>query len=114
MSRARGKEAERRACAHLQAAGLALRQANYRCRFGEIDLIMQDGETLVFVEVRERRHGGFGSGADSVDARKRARLTRTAYHYLQRQPRLPPCRFDVVSVDGNGRLDWIISAFEAS
>lgn len=114
MSRRRGSEAERLACQHLQAAGLTLHETNYRCRFGEIDLIMQDGETLVFVEVRERRHGGFGSGADSVDARKRARLTRTAYYYLQRQPRLPPCRFDVVSIGAGGRLDWITNAFDAS
>ncbi len=109
----RGERAERLAAAHLTRAGLQLLERNYRCRLGEIDLIMRDGATLVFVEVRERRHGGFGSGADSVDRRKIRRLVAAAQHYLQNQPRLPPCRFDVVSVDGDDNLTWIPGAFDA-
>lgn len=113
MSRARGSEAEQLACRHLEAAGLVLRERNYQCRFGEIDLIMQDAETLVFIEVRQRSASRFGGGAVSIGQRKRRRLLLAASHYLQRQPRLPPCRFDVVALDGDNRIDWITSAFEA-
>jgi putative endonuclease len=113
MSRARGSAAEQLACRHLQAAGLHLRESNYHCRFGELDLIMQAGETLVFVEVRQRRSSRFGSGADSIDHRKRQRLLAAASHYLQRLPQLPPCRFDVVAIDGDNHIDWIIGAFDA-
>jgi len=109
----RGELAEQRAAEHLRGAGLRLLERNYRCRQGEIDLIMRDGDTVVFVEVRERRNGRFGSGADSIDFRKRQRLISAAQHYLQRQPRVPPCRFDVVSIDGNDDLTWITGAFDA-
>lgn len=110
---ARGEQAEQRAREHLQEAGLRLQERNYRCRHGEIDLIMRDGDTLVFVEVRERRNSRFGSGADSVDARKRHKLIATAQHYLQRSRAASPCRFDVVSIDGSGQLLWIAGAFDA-
>lgn len=110
MSRRQGAAAEAAACAHLQAAGLELVTRNYSCRMGEIDLIMRHGDTLVFVEVRSRASARFGGAAASVDLRKQQRLTRTAQHYLQRLPELPPCRFDVVTLDG-GTIDWISNAF---
>jgi putative endonuclease len=110
MSRVTGAAAEEAARAHLEAAGLALVARNYSCRYGEIDLIMREGETLVFVEVRSRSHRGFGGAAASIDQRKQDRLKRTAEHYLQRQRRMPPCRFDVVTLDGDTAIDWIINA----
>ena len=113
-TKAIGDRGERRACDHLLDAGLSLRVANYRCRLGEIDLIMRDGPTLVFVEVRLRSNGRYGSGADSVDWRKRRRLIRVAEQYLQRCPHDGPCRFDVVSLDDHGGIDWIANAFDAS
>ena len=107
-----GAAAEDAALAHLRAAGLHLLERNARFKVGELDLVMREGDTLVFVEVRLRRHAGFGDGFDSVDARKRARLARAAQLWLLRHPALAdaPCRFDVVSV-GTGGPDWCRDAF---
>jgi putative endonuclease len=97
---------------HLSRSGLWLESRNYRGPRGEIDLVMRDGEVLVFVEVRFRSDERFGDGAETVDGRKRARLRATAAHYLQTHPRLGshPCRFDVVAVAPD-RVDWIPDAF---
>ena len=91
---------------------------NYRCRRGEIDLVMRDTETLVFVEVRRRASHAFGGGLVSVDARKRARLVAAAEHYLmtERIGDERPCRFDVVAIDGRfprTTIQWVRNAFEA-
>ena len=115
-----GNAAEVRALAHLQQQGLRLVERNYRVargpnsRGGEIDLICRapDG-TLVFVEVRARadlRHGG---AAASVGGAKQRSLVLAARHYLRRYATLPPCRFDVVAIDGEA-LEWLPGAFEAS
>lgn len=111
---AAGRAAEQRALDYLTARGLRLRARNYRCRWGEIDLVMEAGDQVVFVEVRYRRHAGYGGPAGSVDRRKRRRLVRTASDYLARQ-RLSdrPARFDVIAVDGAGAVDWVTGAFEA-
>ena len=112
----RGDAAERRAEKHLEQAGLRPVARNWRCRLGELDLIMRDGATLVFVEVRRRRPGRHGTAAESVGPNKRARLIRAATLYLQRLPDPPPCRFDVVAIDerpdGTLQLDWIRRAFD--
>ncbi|HEX5514937.1 MAG TPA: YraN family protein [Gammaproteobacteria bacterium] len=109
----RGEAAERFAERYLRARGLTLRERNYRSPHGEIDLIMRDGEILVFVEVRQRSNPRFGSGADTIDGRKQRRLQLTAEHYLQRQRSVPACRFDVVSLNGEGDIHWIPGAFNA-
>lgn len=110
----RGTAAERRARAWLERHGLKLRDANYRCRWGEIDLIMEDGDTLVFVEVRYRNSIHYGGALESIDARKRQRLCRTAADYLARQrERQWPSRFDVVALGPDDRVDWITDAFDA-
>ncbi len=116
----RGQRAEAGACAHLQRQGLRLVERNYRCPRGEIDLIMRDRETLVFVEVRYRANRRFGGAAASVDTRKQARVIAAALHYLQRHPAAGrrPCRFDVMAVvpgegDAAMECEWIRSAFEA-
>ncbi len=113
-----GAAAERQACAHLQAAGLRLVAANVACRGGEIDLVMRDGDCVVFVEVRHRRSHAFGGGAASVDAGKRRRLVLAAQQFLQAEPALreAACRFDVVESSGAGdatTLRWIRDAFRA-
>lgn len=108
-----GALAEQVAAQYLLQQGLKLLHTNYRCRFGEIDLIMQDGETCVFIEVRLRSLATFGGAAASIDARKQAKLTRTAQYYLSALKRIPPCRFDAIlmqSTDIN-QLEWIKSAF---
>jgi putative endonuclease len=107
-----GKFAEGRAEAYLRAQGLVLVARNARSRFGEIDLIMQDRDVLVFVEVRSRSRKDFGSAADSITSTKQRRIVLAAREYLARQSALPPCRFDVVTLDGpNGRPQWIQDAF---
>jgi len=114
-----GDAAEARALAHLQRHGLTLVERNYRvargpgARAGEVDLILRarDG-TLVFVEVRARRDARHGGAAASVGAAKQRRLVFAAQHYLMRWPSPPPCRFDVVSVEGE-TVEWLQAAFDA-
>ena len=109
----RGAQAEILAAKFLQHHGLKLLQQNYRCRFGEIDLILQDGDALVFAEVRLRCSGDFGGAGASINAAKQARLVRTAQHYLATLAHIPPCRFDAVllqAADGSG-IEWIRDAF---
>lgn len=127
---AAGSQAETVALQHLQIAGLRLVQRNYRvargpgARAGEIDLIMQEPDgTIVFVEVRSRRSsladaapGGavaYGGAAASVGGQKQRRIVFAARHWLMRHAKLPPCRFDVVAIDG-GRVQWLKAAFDAS
>ncbi|MDD2720588.1 MAG: YraN family protein [Gallionella sp.] len=111
----RGAEAEHWAATYLQRLGLRPIAQNYRSRFGELDLIMQDGDTLVFVEVRQRGTADFGGAAASIDHRKQQRLIRTAQQYLAGLSRTPPCRFDAVLMDdATGRnVQWLKNAFEA-
>lgn len=112
----RGTEAETRAWHYLESRGLRLLQRNYRSRRGEIDLVLQDRDSLVFVEVRYRRESRFGSGAESVDRHKQSKLIACAQHYLQVHPQMArqPCRFDVVAVSGTDEsVEWIRNAFGA-
>ncbi len=99
----------------LERKGLRFVERNFRSRFGEIDLIMRDGEVLVFVEVRHRRSSRFGTAAETVDRRKQHKLIRTAEYYLHRHPALAerPCRFDVIATSTpEGQIDrWIQEAF---
>jgi putative endonuclease len=104
-----GAAAEAIAADHLKARGLAVVERNVRSRHGEIDVVMRDGDTLVFVEVRLRRPGRYASAAESVTTAKRARMVAAAREYLARLPRTPPCRFDVVLLDGldAARVEWL-------
>lgn len=110
-----GAQAESWALQYLQRHGLRLVTQNYRSRFGEIDLIMQDGAVLVFVEVRMRRNSRFGGAAASIDTAKQRRLILTAQQYLGTLARVPACRFDVVLLqDAQGaRMEWLKNAFSA-
>lgn len=118
-SKARGDAAEAVALAWLQARGLQAVARNYRVAHGpsahggEIDLVMRERDgTLVFVEVRQRRSLGQGGAAASVGAAKRQRLVRAAQHYLLRFASPPPCRFDVLAIDG-AEITWLQAAFDA-
>ena len=107
---------ERAAQRELERHGLRLRAANVRYRGGELDLVMDDRDVLVFVEVRYRRGTSFGGGAGSVDFAKRRKLVRSASLYLASHPKLAEraCRFDVVGVSGeieSPRFEWVRNAF---
>jgi putative endonuclease len=111
-----GAAAEQAACEHLLAAGCQLLARNAGFRVGELDLVMREGTTVVFVEVRMRRDDRFGGALASVDAGKRRKVARAAQAWLAAHPRMAqaPCRFDVVSV-ANGtdgpRCEWLRGAF---
>jgi putative endonuclease len=111
----KGQAAENFAAEYLKAKGLMLISTNYRSRFGEIDLIMQDGQSLVFIEVRLRKSKFFGGAEASITASKQHKkiVTTTAY-YLQ-QDGNQACRFDVILMDkvDARQIDWIKNAFEA-
>ena len=107
-----GQHYERQAEAHLLKRGLKAVESNYRCRGGEIDLIMRDGATLVFVEVRQRASASHGGAAASISNEKKRRLVAAAQNYLLRYREIPPCRFDVIAIDG-AAVDWISNAIEA-
>jgi putative endonuclease len=114
-ARSRGIEAEALAARFLEGNGLAILNRNYRTRFGEVDLVARDGATLVFVEVRQRSWSAWGGAAASIDARKQSRVVAAARHYLSRLATEPPCRFDVVTLQGpEGQPQWLRGAFAAS
>ncbi len=113
-----GDEAEALACEYLGKQGLILLERNYRCRGGEIDLVMQHDDSLVFIEVRYRRNTGYGSAAETVTVNKQRRLIHCARVYMKhRRAWNVPARFDVVSIEGqpgNLKIDWISDAFQAA
>jgi putative endonuclease len=109
----RGAQAEQFAAQFLQRHGLKLLHQNYRCRYGEIDLILQDQSTLVFAEVRLRSRNDFGGAAASITRSKQTKLVRTAQHYLATLTRIPPCRFDAVlmKAPNDENIEWLKNAF---
>jgi putative endonuclease len=107
-----GQAGEDQALVYLEQNGLCLVERNFRCKGGEIDLVMQERGTLVFVEVRKRADIAYGGAAASVTARKQARLITAAQVYLQRYRMPPPCRIDVVAIDG-ASMDWLKNAIES-
>jgi putative endonuclease len=111
--RQRGRLGEDLAVAYLKRQGLELLARNYRCRYGEIDLIARDGQTLVFVEVRMRGSNDYGGAAASITAGKQTKLVRAARHFLAGRASIPPCRFDALLISGSQQLvEWIKNAFE--
>jgi putative endonuclease len=112
-----GKQAEQLACHHLEQQGLRLLTTNYRSRYGEIDLIMRDRDTIVFVEVRSRKQGNLVDSLASIDRHKQRKLIRTAQFYLLVNPTLAkqPARFDVIAITQQtdvAQIDWIKDAFQ--
>ena len=113
-ARLKGNKAERYAEAFLVRHKLVLVQRNYRCRFGEIDLIMRDGETLVFIEVRMRSSRDFGGAGSSITVSKQQKVVHAARHYLLSLKVEPCCRFDAVllSSENGNDIEWIRNAFD--
>lgn len=116
-SRTSGRKTEQQVERWLRDQGLKTLSRNYHCRQGEIDLVMEDDASIVFVEVRYRRHDSHGGALASVDGHKQQRLIRAARHYLARHPHYGarPCRFDVVATDNDRATapEWIRNAFFA-
>lgn len=113
-----GGQWEKLAESFLNKRGLKTLERNYHSRFGEIDLIMMDRQTLVFAEVRYRDNARHGSGAESVTFTKQKRITRAAQRFLQYHQHHASlnCRFDVVSIgneEGRPLFNWIRNAFDA-
>jgi putative endonuclease len=113
-----GNRAEDSAQAHLERHGLRLLARNWSCRNGELDLVMLDGDTVVFVEVRYRRYAAWGGALESVDRRKQQKLIKAAQLFLQMESRWTkhPCRFDVVAIDAAASKEspnWIRNAFDS-
>ncbi|HZX26132.1 MAG TPA: YraN family protein [Telluria sp.] len=106
-----GRYWEQYALAWLRTRGFELIEENFRCSGGEIDLVMRDGDTVVFVEVRQRDDPQHGGAAASIGPAKIRRLVCAARWWLLRCDRLPPCRFDVIAIDGD-HLDWLRDAIQ--
>lgn len=116
--RSSGKKAEEQACVYLQEQGLALLRKNFSCPLGEIDLIMTQKQSLIFIEVRYRHRLQFGHPVESVSSYKQQRLIRTAFYFLRQQREMMSsyqCRFDIVGMDGlsteTSNIKWIQNAF---
>jgi len=113
-----GKRGEELAAAYLAEAGYRIIERNYRCLFGEIDIVAEEGETLVFVEVKSRRSDAYGDPQLAVGHRKQKKISRISIHYLaERHLRHRPARFDVVAVKllpAGHRIELIRNAFELS
>ena len=115
----RGDRAENLACDYLRQQNLSLIERNFRCRYGEIDLIMRDGSYTVFIEVRARSKSTFADAAESIDARKQRKIIAASQAYLQKNPsaRHGPVRIDVVTLDStaaNTRVQWLKDAIQAN
>jgi len=110
-----GASGEDRALVFLQGRGLKLVERNWRCKAGELDLVMLDGETVVICEVRSRSRSDYGDALETVDARKRRKLIRATLLWQARRPQYAeaPLRFDVVTLDGDGNIAWLQEAFDA-
>lgn len=107
----RGRDAERLAAHFLERQGLTILARNWRCRFGEIDLVAKDRESVVFVEVRMRASSAFGGAAASIDSAKRRKLIAAASLYIGTRRVVAPCRFDALLLDLGGQVEWLRDAF---
>lgn len=109
----KGDDAEQKALSFLQQQGLQLLCSNYRCKVGELDLVMKEAEALIIVEVRYRQSEQFGGALASITRQKQARIIAAAQHYviINRLSHLA-IRFDVVAIAGNQHLNWIKNAFQ--
>ncbi|MCK4840686.1 MAG: YraN family protein [Methylococcales bacterium] len=108
----RGEKSEQHACHYLLKQGLQLIEKNFRSRYGELDLIMQDQQTLVIVEVRFRKSNAFGGAVESITHKKQSRIIMTTQFYLSRHKIKSPIRFDVITLSNDSDINWIKNAFQ--
>ncbi len=113
-NRTTGMKYETLAAGYLQEKGYRILVRNFRCRFGEIDIIAEDGGVLVFFEIKFRSSGQCGNPLEAVDVRKQRRISRAALYYYKENGYVKeqPCRFDVIGIEGNGFIRHIENAFE--
>ncbi len=110
-----GEKAEQKALQYLQDQGLAVVGQNFRCKQGEIDLIMRDNNFLVFVEVRYRKNSQYGNALETVTPKKQSRIIAATQHYLVKNNlSRQSVRFDVVAMTGNNQLNWVKNAFQVN
>lgn len=109
----RGEKSEQHACHYLLKQGLQLIDKNFRCQYGELDLIMQDQQTLVIVEVRFRKSNAFGGAVESITHKKQSRIIATTQFYLSQHKINSPIRFDVITMSNDTDINWIKNAFQA-
>lgn len=107
----RGRQYEDLGLRFLLGQGLVMLERNYRCKWGELDLLMQEQGTLVVVEVRFRKNNRYGSASESVTASKQARIIAATKHYIMTKNINQPIRFDVLAIMGDSDPDWIKNAF---
>ena len=113
-TRKTGQKYEELAVKYLEHRGYLILERNYRCPYGEIDIIARTGEYLVFVEVKYRKSTAWGSPEEAVDGRKQRRISRAAlcFYGTNGYERNVPCRFDVIGVDGKEKISHIENAFD--
>jgi len=111
MSRIIGNHYENIALSYLKSQGLKLITRNFHSRYGEIDLIMQDKASIVFIEVRYRESTQFGSSVETISYQKQQRIIKTAEYYLLQKAQNLACRFDVVAIEAAKNIKWIPNAF---
>ncbi len=109
-----GTDAEQQALDFLLKRKLKLIDRNYRCRLGELDLIMQHAETVVIVEVRYRQSERFGGALESITPRKQSRIIAATQYYLSQHNINPVIRFDVIAINARHDINWIKNAFQTS
>jgi len=108
----RGDNAEQQALEFLLRQGLQLTCKNYRCKTGELDLVMNDQQTLVIIEVRFRQSDKFGSALESITPKKQSRIIAATKHYIMSNKINPQIRFDVIAISGDQKINWIKNAFQ--
>ncbi len=107
----RGENSERIASLFLMDQGLKLIDKNFQCKYGELDLVMREGDTIVIVEVRFRKSNKFGGAAESVTPKKQSRIIASTEYYLLVNKLKNPIRFDVIAMSGDTDINWIKNAF---
>jgi len=108
----RGEQSEQQACQYLLKQGLQLIEKNFRCKYGEIDLIMRDDKALVIVEVRFRKSNQFGGAIESISRKKQSRIITTTQYYLSTHKVDSSVRFDVITMCNDTEINWIKNAFQ--
>ena len=108
----RGEKSEQLACEFLLKQGLQTVDKNFRCRYGELDLVMRDIQTLVIVEVRFRKSNTYGGALESITPKKQSRIIAATQFYLLQNKINSPIRFDVITMSNDTDINWIKNAFQ--
>ncbi len=108
----RGEQSEQLACDYLLQQGLQIVDRNFRCKYGELDLIMLDANTLVIIEVRFRKSDKYGGALESITRKKQARIIATTQYYLMKNKLKNSVRFDVITLSNDRNINWIKNAFQ--